>query len=1333
MTALLKNGTLFEDRYEIQGELGSGSFSRVYQARQLSTGQSVAIKLLSDREASESSTGNEAERFRREMQICAALSHTNIVQLIDSGETKEGQLYAVFEHVPGETLGQTLEREGRLGVRESLRLMTQVLEALACAHAKGIVHRDLKPANLMLSGAGVRRNTLVLDFGLGGVVENRRRKEWETLTQGREFLGTPLYAAPEQLAGEAPTERSDLYSWGLIFIECLTGRHPFEAEGAAARLMTGGGAVEIPEWLQDHPLGELLASVTAREAAKRDVSIETLIEALDEITRGELPVAPEAFATPAPLTGQGERRHLTVMFCDLVGSTALSQQLDAETYREIVQAYQARGAEAIERYDGHVTQYLGDGLLVYFGYPQAHEDDAERAIRAGREVLRGLEMLSTRVEADHGVAITARVGIHTGSVVVGEMGGGEKREVLALGDTPNIAARLEGFADPGTVVVSDATLRLVAGVFVTADRGVPELKGIEEPIRVHQVLQPSGFRSRLDRATGLSPFVGRAQELGLLLDRFEQAQEGQGQAVLVAGEAGIGKSRLLHELREKLRDTPHSWLECHTSPYTQSSALYPLTEMVEEALDFRKVDTAEEKLQRLERGLAHVGLDSDEAVPLFASLLSLRLPERYALLEISPQLQRQKTLESLLAWVLALGEKQPVVLLVEDLHWIDPSSLEWLGLLIEQCPTAKVQLLMTHRPDFEPPWPGREHLHAISLGRLSRRQSQALVARAIVKQNLPDELVERIAARSDGVPLFVEELAKGAVESGRNLGGSLSGLEIPETLQDSLMARLDRLGEAKQAAQLGATIGREFEYRLLQAVAPLTETALCEGLGRLVEAELVYQRGLPPKATYTFKHALMQDTAYQSLLESQRQELHGRIADALEKHFPERVAREPEVAAHHSAEAGRKAQAIGYYQRAGERATQHSAHAEAIDHLQKAIGLLRTLPESSERDRQELRLLLASGPPMQAVRGLKSAEVEKTYERALSLSRDSEDSAERFQALAGLALFYRNREVTRAFELGEEVLTYAERTGEPSQLLFAHSTLGVVLHYRGELEKALTHEERAIALYDPIEHRSLELVYGLDPGIVSLCLASFTLMQLGHPDRALERVEEAIASARVHSVLHSLAYALNWGAIINYLRGEPRRMIDCSEESIEISAERGFAQQLGGATVLRACGLVLLGDAEEVEPAFDVVADPDAFVAPVAAPFVGARADALRRLDRLDDALRDVDSWLSFSAKRQVPYWDAECLRLKGEILSAKDPAASEEAERLFLRAVAIAKRQDGRCLELRAATSLAGLWQGQGRREEARVLLQPVYDWFTEGFDTADLKDAKVLLDELE
>jgi predicted ATPase len=483
---------------------------------------------------------------------------------------------------------------------------------------------------------------------------------------------------------------------------------------------------------------------------------------------------------------------------------------------------------------------------------------------------------------------------------------------------------------------------------VSEDLGTPALKGIAEPLRVHRLLLLSEAVGPLDHAPALTPFVGREQELGLLIDRFEQAQEKRGQVVLVAGEAGIGKSRLVRELRERLREAhaPHDWLECRTSPYTRGSALHPLIELLEQGLGLADVDSAEEKLGRLESALERADFELAQAVPLLASLLSLRLPERYAPLEISPQLQRQKTLEALLAWLLGLGEKQPLVLLVEDLHWADPSTLEWLGLVIEQCPTAGVLALLTHRPGFEPPWPAREHLLPMALRRLRDQETKTLVAGAIGRATLSEDLVARIAARSDGVPLFAEELTKAAAESDGEGTGSLSRFEVPETLQDSLMARLDRLGEARPVAQVGAAIGREFPYALLEAVAPLREPELREGLGRLAEAELLYQRGLPPKATYTFKHALVQDTAYQSLLESQRRELHGRIADALEARFAERVTSVPEEIARHCEQAGRTAQAIGHYQRAGERATQHFAHPEAVGHLRKALDLLNATGRS---------------------------------------------------------------------------------------------------------------------------------------------------------------------------------------------------------------------------------------------------------------------------------------------------------------------------------------------------------------------------------------------------
>ncbi|MBW2388384.1 MAG: AAA family ATPase, partial [Deltaproteobacteria bacterium] len=1017
-------------------------------------------------------------------------------------------------------------------------------------------------------------------------------------------------------------------------------------------------------------------------------------------------------------------RHLTVMFCDLVGSTALSQQLEAEAYRGIVQAYQARAARAIERFEGHVVQYLGDGLLVYFGYPQAHEDDAERAVRAGREILREIEMLSPRIEAEHGVELAARIGIHAGPVVIGEMGGGEKRETLALGDTPNVAARLEGFAEPGTVVISDATLRLVAGLFVTEDRGTPELKGISEPIRVHCVLQASGVRSRLDRTTGLTPFVGREQELGLLLDRFEQAQEGQGQAVLIAGEAGIGKSRLVHRLRENLPGTPHSWLECSTSPYTQSSALYPIIEMVEGALDFKEEDSAEEKLGRLERGLAHMRLEPDEAVPLFASLLSLRLPERYAPLEISPQLQRQKTLEALLDWVLALGEKQPLVLVVEDLHWIDPSTLEWLGLVIEQCPTANVLLLMTHRPTFEPPWPGREHMLPIRLNRLRGQEAKDLIAAATAEAVLSDEFVERIVTRSDGVPLFVEELAKEIVEAGHT-----DSQDIPETLQDSLMARLDRLGEAKEVAQLGAAIGREFPYTLLEAVAPLKDATLREGLGRLVNAELIYQRGLPPSATYTFKHALVQDTAYQSLLESQRQELHGRIADALEKHIAERVARAPEEIARHCAEAGRTAQAIGHYQRAGERATQHFAHAEAIGHLHKALELLCTLPESAERDRQELQLQVALGPSLTVTKSYGDHEVARAYERARALCREIGETPELVRALIGLSLYeFIRGDLRTGADLAAQALALAERAGDAYPLLIAHTRLGVNLHRMGELVRALDHLEQAIRLYDPVEHRSLEAAWGQGVGVdISRAFAALTLWQLGHPDRARRLSQESVELAREGDPF-DLAQALVGASTFHELLRERDQTRERAEEAIAIARERGFAAQLLIGTLCRGWAL---GGSRGLEEVQQSVAQAEAAGLRAFLPsWLRIAAEANRELGRTEDALAALEAALGIAEETGERASHAELHRLKGEILLQQ--RAAGEAESCFRRALEIAREREAKSDELRATTSLARLLRDRGEHDEARGLLQPVYDWFTEGFDTADLKDAKALLDEL-
>ena len=623
-----------------------------------------------------------------------------------------------------------------------------------------------------------------------------------------------------------------------------------------------------------------------------------------------------AVAPPEPQPPDAERRQLTVLFCDLVDSTVLASQLDPEELRDVVRAYQEACAKVIARFEGHIAQYLGDGLLVYFGYPLAHEDDAQRAVRAGLGIIEALGQLNTSLTQVWGVHLAVRLGCHTGLVVVGEVGGGTRQEQLALGETPNLAARLQGLAAPNTLVISAATLQLLGGFFVSESLGPSVLKGLEQPVEVYQVLHESMARSRLEAvgSTGLIPLVGREQEVALLCERWAQVKDGMGQVVLLSGEAGIGKSRLVQVLKEQVATEPQAWLTpCQCSPYYQNTALYPLIDLLERVvLRFDREESPQQKLSKLEGHLVQYGFPLAEAVPLHASLLSLPLTADYAPLPISPEQHKQKTLQALLTTLLRIAAQQPVLFVMEDLHWADPSTLELLSLLVDQGPTARILALFTFRPDFSPPWTGRAHLTQVTLPRLPRHQAMEMTGRVAHGKALPAEVVEQVVAKTDGVPLFVEELTKMVLESGLlqeredryALIGPLPPLAIPATLHDSLMARLDRLAAVKSLAQLGATLGREFSYALLRAVAPWDEGSVQQGLHQLVAAEFLYQHGVPPQATYTFKHALIQDVAYQSLLRSTRQQHHQRIAQVLEAQFLETIETQPELVAQHYTAAG---------------------------------------------------------------------------------------------------------------------------------------------------------------------------------------------------------------------------------------------------------------------------------------------------------------------------------------------------------------------------------------------------------------------------------------------
>jgi class 3 adenylate cyclase/predicted ATPase len=1054
---------------------------------------------------------------------------------------------------------------------------------------------------------------------------------------------------------------------------------------------------------------------------------------------------PQPRAEPRP--ADGERRQLTVLFCDLVDSTALSSRLDPEDWREVVRAYQDTCAKVIARFEGHIAQYLGDGLLVSFGYPLAHEDDAPRAVRAGLGIVEAMGQLNARLSQEHGVSLAVRLGIHTGLVVVGDVGGGTRQEQLALGETPNVAARLQGIAPPNTLVISATTFQLLGGFFACQPLGTPPLKGLTQPPAVYQVLYESTARSRLEAVggTGLTPLVGREQEIGLLSERWAQVKDGFGQMVLLGGEAGIGKSRLVQVLTERVAGEPQAWLTpCQCSPYHQNTALYPMIELLERvALHFDREESHQQKLSKLEGCLVQYGLPMAEAVPLFASLPSLPLPAAYAPLTMSTQQQKQQTLHAFLTILLRIAAQQPVLFVMEDLHWVDPTTLELLTLIVDQGPTTRILALFTYRPDFSPPWLGRSHLTQVTLTRLPRRQAAELTGRVAQGKALPPEVIEQVVAKTDGGPLFVEELTKMALESGLlqegeeryALSGPLPPLAIPATLHDSLMARLDRLAAVKGLAQLGATLGREFSYELLQAVSPWDEGTLRQGLQQLVEAEFLCQQGLPPQATYRFKHALIQDAAYQSLLRSTRQLYHQRIAQVLEGHFPETAETQPEWLAHHYTQAGLTEQAVHYWQRAGQHASDRSAHLEAVSHFTTGIELLKSLPETPEHTQQALTLHVALGAALLVTKGQAAPEVEHAYAQAYALCQRVGETPQLVPVLLGLWRFYVVRpQLYTARELAETLLRLAQRPGDPALAIIAHYALGLTWWWLGVLPAARQHLEDAMARDTPGQRRAPAFRMGHDPGVGCRVHAALTLWVLGYPTQARARVDEALALAHGLAHPYSLAYAQCWAAFVSQVRRDVPAVHDQAEAAVALATEQGFPIWAAWGTSFRGWVQALQGQGEA--GLAQVRQGVTAYRATGAALFVPywctVLADVCAHLGHTEDGLQALAEAHTLVERHEERCWEAEVHRLRGVLLLRQPGTPQAEAETWLQRALDVARRQEAKSLELRAAMSLSRLWQQQDKRAEAHELLAPIYGWFTEGLDTADLQEAKALLGEL-
>ena len=1341
-TASLEPNSVIANRYRVVSRLGSGGEGQVYRAVDTMLEVDVAIKFLH-----RNRTRNTA-LLANEVRLARQIVHPAVCRVYDIASSKYGD-FSTMEYIEGDDLRTVLRRFGRLSVERVIRIGCEICDGLDAAHSKGVLHRDLKPSNIMIDLQGQVR---IMDFGLA--IGDGPQAQPRT----RAGMGTPPYMAPEQWQMQAVTAKTDLYALGLTLYELLTNRRVFRADSLPAlKYEVLNNTPPPPSRILPNVgtgLDQVIMRLIEKDPDKRPDSAQEVVESLRKRSQAHI----ERLDSDHFVSGQrAERRQISVMVCHLLNAMEIGQQLEPEDLFEVIRGFEELQDHTVHEFSGSGVRRTTDMHLGYFGLPHAHENDPERAVRTAMSLLGKCAHYNGQLSRRFGVKLAVAISVHTGPVVVGDTGGIDSGYWKIVGDTIDVATQLAKSADPESVVISSVTHQRIAGLFLTKDLGEQILWAGARPVHAFSVIQPSGMRSRLAllRTGRLTQFVGREQEVELIAARWEKIEEGMGHGILLCGEAGFGKSRLIQRVAERFADVAHGWYEIECNPFTQNSSFYPIIRFFEEdILAFTEADSAQERLRRLDEAATLLGLPAADVVQLVGALLALPVADKPDMPALTPELKRRKMLDILLQWLFALSKEQPSIFVIEDIHWCDPSTMELLGRMIEQLPTVPLLLIMTYRPEFEPPWPPRSHMTPVYLSTLSRRQTRQLVAAAAQTTVLSSQELDGIVARADGVPLFAEELTKMVVDSrsqsaeyapsaSEDAGNNGQEVSIPGNLQESLIARLDQMGTAKEIAQQGAVLGRSFSYELIRDIVDHDEEALQAALTRLTTENLVYQRSEPPNALYTFKHALVRDAAYHSMVRRQRKNIHARVVEALLQRS-EYAQNRPELLAHHSQNCECYDDAIEYWYLAGERCTASSAHHEAIEHLQHGLALIPELVPSLERDQLELKFLAMLSVCQIATSGYASADVGHSFTRAQILYQKLPRTPDLFRLLYSTYLFYvvrAHREQTPV--IAEQLLQTADTYDDQAMQLVAYSSLGEVEFYAARYRESIAYMDKTIAMYNIDDREMHDLLSGADPCSNAYMYASWSYWLLGRPDHAWQMASQGLALAEDIGHAFSIAHALSFAASVALNRGDFAQALTMSTRNIALSGEQGFVLWLAVAKIQKGRANVSMNQREEgmreLEEGFAILAQTGSNLQ--VPQLMCYLAEAQLITERYSEGLDTVRQALLMVATNLDVYYEAELHRLEGALLGARTRASStgmaaDEGERIavcFNTALTVAREQKARSLELRAATGLSQYYEEVGEVARARAILRPVYDAFSEGFDTADLTRAHSVLRRLE